>query len=327
LQHEEGQPQAQRCDRQLGDADREEPGQRDTGHAQAELGHVSQFGAAPLQRQPIAEPNPRYRRHAVENADPRHRHLPAEDMPVDPGVGPDVHDAVGLVGSCEIEQVRAEEQQQDHSDATPFAAREPHFRSAAGDRVRRHVAASGEIGRKADEHTDTGGAEAEVPRYFLTQRADNQRRRQRADVKRDQVDAEGTRATQVLGRVKQPDLRRHVADHAARSDYRERQCAEEGRLVGHGQMPGGHQQTADRDCARASEHAVAEPRAGDRGQVDHSRIDAVGLTRERQVAELADHGFEPRAIGGEAQHSARMLWQQQVLGHVEHEQRLHSVER
>jgi hypothetical protein len=88
---------------------------------------------------------------------------------------------------------------QDRPDAAPFAACQRDFRPAFGNPVGRQVATPQEIGGEADQHAGPRGAETQVPGHFFAQRSDHQRRRQRADVERDQVDAERAGAALVFG--------------------------------------------------------------------------------------------------------------------------------
>ena len=185
----------------------------------------------------------------------------------------------------------------------------------------------GQVDDEADQHPDACGAEAPMPPDFLAQRADDERRDQRTDVEREQIQAERARPPIILGIVEQADLRRHIAQHAARPGDDQHQRDQEQMLDRHRQMSGGHQQRADRHGRRFAEHAVAEPGAEQRGCVDQPRIQAIGLRGEGKIGHRPEHRGQRGAVCTEAEHAARMLGQQQIFGHVQHQQRLHAVER
>ena len=92
-------------------------------------------------------------------------------------------------------------------------------------------------------------------------------------------------------------------------------------------MPRRHQQRAERNDAHTAEHPVAERAAEHRREIDEPDVEAENLEGERLRGQRPGDGLGSGAEGGEARHMLDIARQQQLLHHVEHEQRLHAVKR
>jgi len=86
-----------------------------------------------------------------------------------------------------------------------------------------------------------------------------------------------------------------------------------------------HQARADHDGAAVTEHAVGQKPAEYRRQIDEPGIEAVDLRGERLDVERPEGDLERALERREPDHGAGMLGPEQVLHHVEHEQRAHAV--
>ena len=74
-----------------------------------------------------------------------------------------------------------------------------------------------------------------------------------------------------------------------------------------------------------AEHAVGEEPAEDWREIDEPGIKAPDLRRQRLHVERAKQRFERALERGQPVHVTRMLRQQQVLGHVEDQERAHPI--
>ena len=83
---------------------------------------------------------------------------------------------------------------------------------------------------------------------------------------------------------------------------------------------------ADDDGLPAAEHAVGEHAAEERREVDEAGVEAVDLRRQRLRRQHAEGGLERVPEGVEAEHlGADVGPDEQVVDHVQHEQRAHAV--
>ncbi len=95
-------------------------------------------------------------------------------------------------------------------------------------------------------------------------------------------------------------------------------------LEGHHEMADRHQRGAENDGAALAEHAVGQQAAEDRREINEAGVEAVDLRGERLQIERAEHELQRGSERGKPEHGPlRRL--QQVLDHVEHEQRAHAV--
>jgi hypothetical protein len=101
---------------------------------------------------------------------------------------------------------------------------------------------------------------------------------------------------------------------------------QEHRLDRHQEVTGGHQRAADDHRAAPADDAIGEKAAEDRRQVDEAGVEAVHVRRQRLRAERAERRFERAAKRGEADDVlADDAAREEVVDHVQHEQRAHAV--
>ena len=182
-----------------------------------------------------------------------------------------------------------------------------------------------EINAKPDAHADAGGGEAVVPADFLAERAADERRQERADIDADIEDGIGAVAARIARRIKPADLGRDIRLEAAGAEDQRQQREQEKLLDRHHEMADRHQHRADDDGAALAEHAVGQQPAEDRREIDEPGIKAPDLRRQRLHVERAEDAFEPALEAEQADDVAGMIGQQQIFGHIEHEQRAHAV--
>ena len=90
-------------------------------------------------------------------------------------------------------------------------------------------------------------------------------------------------------------------------------------------MTGTHRQGADHDTIALSDPAVGDDAAEQRREIDETGVETENLRRERLRRERADERFQS---GPEARKSGDVLdmaRQQQLVDHVQDDQRRHSV--
>jgi hypothetical protein len=167
--------------------------------------------------------------------------------------------------------------------------------------------------------------EAVVPAQLLTQRAEDQRGEEGADIHADIEDQIGPVAAWIGGRIEAADLRRHVGLERAAAEDQHGQRKQEQRLERHHEMADRHQRRAEQDGAMLAEHAVGENAAEDRREIDEAVIEAVDVRRERLHAERPEHRFIQLPERTEPDHALGIPGQQQIFHHVEDEQRAHPV--
>ena len=138
-----------------------------------------------------------------------------------------------------------------------------------------------QVDHERDQHADARGAEAVMPAVDLTERAGDQRRRDHGGIDEQKVDLERIGAPQIARRVERTDLAGDVALEAADPGQKAQQRDQERHVEGHQEMPGRHQQRADRDRASPAEPAVGDEAARDRGQVDEAGVEAENRRGER----------------------------------------------
>ena len=182
-----------------------------------------------------------------------------------------------------------------------------------------------EINAKPDAHADAGGGEAVVPADFLAERAADQRRQKRADIDADIENGISAVAARIARRIKPANLGRDVRLKAAGAQDQRQQREQEKLLDRHHEMADRHQHRADHDGAALAEHAVGEQAAEDRREIDKPGIEPPDLRRQRLYVERAEDTFEPALEAEQPDDVAGMIGQQQVFGHIEHEQRAHAV--
>jgi hypothetical protein len=86
-----------------------------------------------------------------------------------------------------------------------------------------------------------------------------------------------------------------------------------------------HCQRAEHDGAALADPAVGDPAAEHRREIDEARVEAENLGCERLRRQRPENGFEGRAESGKADDVLDMAGQQQLVDHVQHQQRGHAV--
>ena len=74
-----------------------------------------------------------------------------------------------------------------------------------------------------------------------------------------------------------------------------------------------------------AENAVGEKPAENRREIDERGVEAVDLRGERLDVERAERNLDEPAKARKPDHAVDVLGAQQILHHVEHEQRAHSI--
>src|SRR5437667_7378685 len=108
-------------------------------------------------------------------------------------------------------------------------------------RIGRKPFAPGEINRQANQHADSGRAEAPVPAVNFTKRASDERRDDDTGVDKDVVDLEGVGATIVAGGIKRTDLAGEVSLEATNADEKRRQRDEKRDVESYEKLASRHQ--------------------------------------------------------------------------------------
>ncbi len=267
----------------------------------------------------------------VERLKPGDRDLSAPDQEIDGAVGEFVgpqRDGVALLLVGRPEEGRGDRQQQERADRPPFVAAERLCGLFGGDaavHIWGQCARGVEIDQKPDGHADPGCGEAVVPAEPFAQRAADQWGEERAEIDADVEDREGAVSPRIAGRIERADLRRDVRLERAVAEDQHGDGQEEQGLEGHQEVPDRHQRCAEHDGAALAEHAVGEQAAEDRREVNETSVEPVDVRGKRLHAERPEDGFQRAPECGEADHVLGAAGMQQVLHHVEHQQRLHAV--
>src|SRR3569623_409619 len=158
---------------------------------------------------------------------------------------------------------------------------------------------TGKIGHQTHDHADAGKAEAIMPAIDLADRTAQQRREKAADVDADIINIVRPGGPGVAGGIEVVDLARQARQEQAIAQRDRRQRDIEQRLERHHEVAGGHDRRAEDHRAPFAEQPVGDDTAHNRREIGAGDIDAVDVRRMR----LAD---------------------QQLLGHVVHEQGAHA---
>jgi hypothetical protein len=129
-----------------------------------------------------------------------------------------------------------------------------------------------------------------------------------------------------LARVERADLGRNIALEKARTQDQQRQRDQERLVERHRQVARAHQQHSDQHGALAAQDPVGDPAPGDRGEIDQARIEPGDQRGEIDIGQRSGK-FQSTAQGGQAPDMPGKVRQQQLLDHVQRQQRLHAVER
>ena len=181
---------------------------------------------------------------------------------------------------------------------------------------------------ETEHHPDAGGAEAVVPADLLTQCAAHQRRERGAEVDAHVEDRERAVAPRVTLRIQPADLGGDVGLERAVAEDQEHQRREEPTLHRHQEVADGHQDATQHHRLALSQHPVGEHATEERREVHERGVQTIDLRRQRLRVEMAEGVFEHPAHGVETQHlPAHVGVQEQVVDHVQHQQRAHAVVR
>jgi hypothetical protein len=182
-----------------------------------------------------------------------------------------------------------------------------------------------QINAQPDHHADAGGGVSVMPGDAFAQSAADERRQERAEIDADIEDRIGAVAARIAGRVEAANLGRDVRLEAAAAENERQQREQKKLLDRHHEMAERHQGRADDHCAALAEHAIGDKPAEDRGEIDEPGIETPDLRGQRLHVERAEYRFQCALEREKADHAAGMVRKQQILGHVEHEQRAHAV--
>jgi len=86
-----------------------------------------------------------------------------------------------------------------------------------------------------------------------------------------------------------------------------------------------HQGGAEDDGASLAKHAVGKQPTEERRQINEAGIETVDLRSERLQIEWAEHGFQCATEDSKPENVTGVLWFEQILDHVEHQQCAHPV--
>ena len=164
-----------------------------------------------------------------------------------------------------------------------------------------------------------------MPAPGFPERAADQRRQQGTDIDSDVKDRVGEVAPLVAGCVKAADLGHDIGLEGAVGEDEGGERDEEEVLERHHEMPGRHQGGADDHGAALAEHPVGDQAADERGGVNEGGIEAVDIRREGLRPERPEHAFQHAAQRVEPDDPVGAAGDEQILGHVEDEQRAHPV--
>ena len=181
---------------------------------------------------------------------------------------------------------------------------------------------------RAREHEHRGDAEAEVPAVDLREQAAEQRSDDRAEVDavlkiakprvRRASSSRGysapTCAEMLPFRNPEPST---SSSRASRNDWSNAIA----------RWPAAHRQRADHDGVALADPAVGDQAAEQRREIHEAGVEAEDLRGERLRRQRPDHRFDRGAEPGEPGDVLDVSRQQQLVDHVQHQQRRHAVER
>ena len=164
-----------------------------------------------------------------------------------------------------------------------------------------------------------------MPAEHFAERAADQRRQERADIDADIEDGEGAVAPRIAGRVEPADLGGDIRLEGAVAEDQRAECKQEQLLDRHQEMADRHEDRAEYYGAALSQDAIGEETAENRRQIDERRVEPVDLRRQGLQIERTEYRFERALDAREAEHVPGLLGREQMLRHVENEQRAHPV--
>ena len=184
-----------------------------------------------------------------------------------------------------------------------------------------------QIDNQPDQHAKAREAKAVVPAVLLAEQTRHDRREERARVDRRVIDLERIGPPAVVGGVQRADLRNQVTAQASGAEREQQQREQERRIERHAEVPDRHHQGAQCHRAVATEYTVAEQTAEQRCQVHRADVETEDLEGERLRRQWPREPLDRGPERSESDDVLDMSGQQQLLHHVQREQRLHAVER
>ncbi len=221
------------------------------------------------------------------------------------------------------------QQRDEHRDGLAFARRElwtlgllaaPHDHL-----LRRKMFSAKQVDHEPDQHADPGGPEAPVPSHLLGKAPGDDRRHDHRDLDPEHVELEGVGAAVVTLGVEIADLGSDIALEAADAHQQTEQSQQETGVEGHQEVTQRHQAGAQRDGLRPPQHPVCKQAAQERRRIDPGRVEADCVCRQGKGRQVAVDGLHRCPIGGKSGHVPDVWREEQLLGHVEHQQALHAV--
>ncbi len=188
--------------------------------------------------------------------------------------------------------------------------------------VRRQPFLARHVDDQPQHHHHPGTAEAVMPADLLPERAGDERRGNDADVDEDVEDLERHRPPQVLLAVQLADLGRDIALEQPDADDERQEREQERPFEGHQKMPERHHQRSRDQRDPSAGELVRDDPAEDRHQVNERGV----IAEDRRGERLGfQPGIMPAAQPGEARDLVDVARQQEIIDHVEREQRLHGI--
>src|SRR5450631_238796 len=166
-----------------------------------------------------------------------------------------------------------------------------------------------------------------MPANVFTERAADQRRKERANVDSDVEDRVGAVPARIVGCIKAADLRRNIGLESPVAQNEQQEGEQKKMLEGHHEMACDHQHRAKDDGWGPANPSVGENSAEYRRQIDQAGVEPINLRCQRLDAKRSGYRFEPPLQGREAQYVSGDFRLQQIVDHVQNEQRPHSVIR
>src|SRR6185437_10195454 len=182
-----------------------------------------------------------------------------------------------------------------------------------------------QIDHQADEHADSSGAETPVIAVSLAQGSADQRGGDDGQADRDEINLETVGRPWISARVELTHLRRYVSLEAACAQEYADERRQKARFECHEEMTCRHQQSPDHHGPGSAQHAIGEKASAYRGDENQPGIEAENNRSQRLRREGTVDDFDGVAKHREAGHVLDVPGLQQLMRHVQHQKRLHSV--
>jgi hypothetical protein len=126
-------------------------------------------------------------------------------------------------------------------------------------------------------------------------------------------------------RASSADLSGDIALEQAGPEDQQEKRKKEALVERHCDMAAGHRHRAEHDCVALADPAVGDPPAKHRREIDEARVKPEYLRGELLRRQRPEHMLDRSPEAGEARHMLDMARQQQLVDHVQHQQRDHAV--